>query len=104
MLFFIKVSVNQKELTTEKLWEVWEKEAKFAKKAIERKKIMNAYKVAGSRQVILIYDADSHDEIDRVFMAGLPLSDYAVIDEILPIRSYLDFAEDVTNRWKKPNQ
>ncbi len=100
MLFFVKVSVQQKDLTLEELWDIWEKEAQVARQAIEQKKIVDAYKVSGSRQVLLILDAASHDEIDRIFMAGLPLSNYVVIDEILPIRPYLDFAEDVANRWK----
>lgn len=100
MKFFLKVSVDQKNLSTEELWELWEKEAKVAKAAIDRNKIVNAFKVTGINQVILIYDADSHDEIDRVFTAGLPLSEYITIEEILPIRNYLDFAEDLKRRWK----
>lgn len=100
MLFFIRASVQQKELTNEELWELWEKEVAVGSKAIEAGVIVGAYKVAGRKEVILIYDAKSHDELDQVFTAQLPLAEYLVIEEMTPVRSYLDFGEDVKKRWK----
>ncbi|WP_216637999.1 muconolactone Delta-isomerase family protein [Bacillus sp. FJAT-29814] len=100
MLFLIKAAVIQKDLSMDELWEKWEAEAKLCLKAVERKKIVGAYKISGQRKVVLIYDASSHDELDRTFMAGLPLSEYVEIEEMLPIRPYADFAIDVGNRWK----
>lgn len=100
MLFFIRASVDQKELSNEELWALWEKESVVAKKAMEANKIVSAYKIPGRKEVILIYRADSHDELDRVFTAQLPLANYLTIIEMTPIRSYLDFAEDVQKRWR----
>jgi hypothetical protein len=45
-------------------------------------------------------NAESHDQIDRIIMAGLPMLHYLVIDEITPVSGYADFAKDVINRWK----
>lgn len=100
MLFLIKASVTQKDLSLDELWEKWEAEAKVCLKAIERNKIVDAYKISGQKKVVLIYDAASHDELDRTFMAGLPLSEYVEIEEMLPIRPYEEFAIDVQKRWK----
>ncbi|PIC83009.1 muconolactone Delta-isomerase family protein [Sporosarcina sp. P1] len=72
----------------------------MGRKALEAGKLVGAYKVAGKKEVILIYDADSHDELDRVFTAQLPLADYITIEEMTPIRPYLDFGEDVKKRLK----
>lgn len=101
MLFFIRVTVHQKELSKEQLWTLWEKEISIAKKAMEHGIIISAYKIAGSMEVILIYKANSHDELDRLFTAQLPLADYITVNEMTPIRPYLDFAEEVINRWGK---
>ncbi|SFQ72844.1 methenyltetrahydrofolate cyclohydrolase /5,10-methylenetetrahydrofolate dehydrogenase (NADP+) [Psychrobacillus psychrotolerans] len=101
MLFLIRATVHQQNLSNEELWTLWENEITIAKKAMESGKIISAYKVAGSKEVVLIYQADSHDELDRVFTAQLPLADYLTINEMTPIRPYLDFAEDVINRWGK---
>ncbi|WP_396954540.1 muconolactone Delta-isomerase family protein [Neobacillus sp.] len=100
ILFLIKASVTQKDLSLDELWEKWEAEAKICLKAIERKKIVGAYKISGQRKVVLIYDASSHADLDQTFMSGLPLSEYVEIEEMLPIRPYQDFAIDVQNRWK----
>ncbi|WLR57338.1 muconolactone Delta-isomerase family protein [Mesobacillus subterraneus] len=100
MLFFIKVAVNQKNNSPDQLWDIWEEEAEVTLKALERKKIVSAYKIAGQKKVVLIYDASSHDELDKVFMAGLPLSEFIEIEEMLPIRPYEDFAKDIQKRWK----
>lgn len=104
MLFLIRATVHQQNLTNEELWTLWQKEIIIAKKAMENGKIVSAYKVAGSKEVVLIYQADSHDELDRVFTAQLPLADYLTIDEMTPIRPYLDFAEDVINRWGRKSK
>lgn len=100
MLFYVRVSVQQKELSNEDLWSLWEKEVAVGKNAMEAGKIIDAYKVAGRKEVILIYNADSHDELDQVFTAQLPLADYITVEEMTPIRPYLDFGEDVKKRWK----
>ena len=40
---------------------------------------------------------DSHDEMD---MAGLPMAHALEWEELLPVREYFDFADDVERRWK----
>lgn len=33
-------------------------------------------------------------------MAGLPMAHYLEIEEVLPVREYERFADDVKRRWK----
>ena len=44
--------------------------------------------------------SDSHDEMDRVLMPGLPMAHNLEFEEILPVREYDKFAEDIKRRWK----
>ncbi len=99
MLYFAKVRVDPKDMSIDELWDIWEKEADAAISAKEAGKIVALYKVAGQRRVLAILDVDSHDEMDRIMMAGLPMAHYLEWEEILPIRKYEDFAEDVKRRW-----
>ena len=62
--------------------------------------VKGLYKVAGQRRVIAILDVPDHEILDRVFMAGLPMADYLVFNEISPIREYTAFAEDIKARWQ----
>jgi len=39
-------------------------------------------------------------ELDRIVMAGLPLA-HMLNFEIVPIREYSDFADDVRKRWQQ---
>jgi len=100
MLFFVKVRVDPKEMSLDDLWEIWEKEAQAALGAKAAGKLKAAYKVSGQRRVLAIVDADSHDELDRIFMAILPMARYLEIEEVLPVRDYESFADDVKRRWK----
>jgi muconolactone D-isomerase len=50
--------------------------------------------------VIGIIDAVSHDELDQIFMAVLPIAHNLEFEEILPIREYESFASDVKRRWQ----
>ena len=38
--------------------------------------------------------------LDRIIMAALPMAHYLEFEEILPIREYEGFAEDVRRRWQ----
>ncbi len=100
MLVFFKVRVDPKEMSLDQLWDIWEKEADAAQGAIAAGKIVALYKVAGQRRVIGIVDVESHDELDRIFMAGLPLAHHLEFEEILPVREYGSFADDVRRRWR----
>jgi muconolactone D-isomerase len=66
---------------------------------MEAGKNVSAYKVSGQRRVIGIVDVESHDELDQILMAGLPIAHYVEI-EALPVREYTAFASDVRQRWE----
>jgi muconolactone D-isomerase len=100
MLFFFNVRVDPKGMSLEELWDIWEKEAEAAMGAKEAGKVVALYKVSGQRRVIGILDVESHDELDQILMAALPMAHYLEFEEILPVRAYEDFASDVKRRWK----
>jgi muconolactone D-isomerase len=100
MLFFFSVRVEHSDLSFDELWDEWEREVDAAQGAVDAGKIKVLYKVSGQRRVIGILDADSHDELDRIFMAALPIAHRLEFEEIVPVRDYADFAEDVRKRWK----
>jgi len=62
--------------------------------------IVALYKVVGQRRVLNIVVAQSHEEIDRPLMAALLLAPYEELEEILPLRAYEHFADDVKRRWQ----
>ena len=100
MLFFVKVRVEPKEMSLQDLWNAWEKEAEAAMGAKAAGKAVALYKVCGQRRVVAILNVESHDELDRIIMAGLPMAHSLEIEEILPVREYERFAQDVKGRWK----
>ena len=100
MLYYFKVRVNPKEWSSDELWNRWEKQAEAALAAKASGKMVALYKVVGQKLVIGVIDAESHDELDQLFMAGLPISYNLEWEEILPVREYESFASDVKRRWK----
>ncbi|MET0190557.1 MAG: muconolactone Delta-isomerase family protein [Pseudonocardia sediminis] len=100
MLFFFSVRVDHTGVTVDELWDEWEKEVDAAQGAVSAGKIKNLYKVSGQRRVIGVIDADSHDELDKIFMAALPMAHMLEFEEIVPIRDYASFGEDVRSRWQ----
>lgn len=100
MLVYVDFRVNPKDMTLDEMWDAWEEETKAALGAMEAGKLVAAYKVSGQRRVLGILDVESHDELDGILMAGLPMAHNLEIAEILPVRQYSDFAEDVRNRWQ----
>jgi muconolactone delta-isomerase len=99
MLVFVDFRINPKEWSLDELWDNLEKETEAALQAVEAGKIVNIYKVSGQRRVLAVLDVESHDELDRIIMAGLPIAHNLEIAEILPVREYADFAGDVHQRW-----
>jgi muconolactone D-isomerase len=87
-------------MSLDELWTLWEKEAEAAEPAMDAGKL-TGFKVVGQRRVIGIIDAESHDELDRIFMAGLPMAHVLEFEEVLPVRRYTDFAEDIRKRWQQ---
>jgi muconolactone D-isomerase len=100
MLYYFKVRVEPKDGSIDEMWYWWDKEADAALAAKAAGKMVALYKVAGQRLVIGIMDAESHDELDQIFMAILPIAHNLEIQEILPVRAYESFASDVKRRWK----
>jgi muconolactone D-isomerase len=100
VLYFFKVRVVHDQMSADELWDLWEKEAHAAKGGMEAGVIKAAYKVVGQRRVVGILDLNSHDEMDRILMAGLPMAHVLEWEELLPVRDYSDFADDVQRRWK----
>ena len=100
MLYFVKARIDPKGMSLDELWNLWEKEAEGAKGVRAAGKVVALYKVAGQRRVIAILNMDSHDEMDQVLMAGLPMAAYLEFEEILPVREYESFADDLKRRWK----
>jgi muconolactone D-isomerase len=101
MLFFFSVRVEHKGVSFEQLWDEWEKEVDAAQGAISVGKIKEIYKVSGQRRVVGVLDVDSHEELDRIVMAGLPRAHMLEIEELVPVREYPEFADDVRKRWQQ---
>jgi hypothetical protein len=49
--------------------------------------------------VIGILDIESTDELDQIIMAGLPRAEYLTFEQVLTVREYASFAEDIRQRW-----
>ena len=46
----------------------------------------------------------STDELDQIIMGNLPMAHYLEMEEVLPVRDYPAFAEDVRQRWGEQPQ
>lgn len=101
MLVFVDFRVDPKDMSLDELWEAWDAEADAALGAMEAGKVVGLYKVSGQRRVLGILDVESHDELDRILMAGLPMAHNLTMAEVLPVREYTAFAEDVKRRWQQ---
>jgi muconolactone delta-isomerase len=98
MLFFLRVDVRQPEgMPLKQFYEIWSREAEAALAAVKAGKVKALYKVSGRRVVLAILEADDHDQLDRM-LASLPIVRElggSVALELLPIRAYESFAEDL---------
>ena len=99
VLVFVDFRVNPKDWSFDELWDEWEKETEAALGAVEAGKIVAIYKVSGQRRVLAVLDVESPDKLDQIIMGGLPIAHNLEIAEIVPVREYADFAEDVRQRW-----
>jgi len=95
----MKVDPERKLSSPDKLWEVWEEETKAALGALEVGKLVALYKVSGQRRVLAVSDVESTDELDQITMACLPMAHYLGFEQVLSVREYTAFAEDIRNRW-----
>jgi muconolactone D-isomerase len=44
-------------------------------------------------------DVNSHDDLDRMLMALMPLSANLIVEELSPVLEYTSFAEDLRRKW-----
>lgn len=100
MQFLCDFRVRHEGMTLDELWDRWEQEADAALPAI-RAGALQAWKVVGQRRVVAVVEAASHDELDRLIMAGLPMAHVLELAEVAPLRPYEAFAADVKARWKE---
>lgn len=90
MLFYIQMRWNiEGRLPLDDMWELQVEEAAKAGAAVT-----NMYKVAAQRRVIAIGEFASADELDRTFMARLPLREYLELEAVWPLRKFTDFIAD----------
>jgi muconolactone delta-isomerase len=101
VLVFVHIRVDPKDMPLDELWDIWEEEAKATLEAMEAGKVVSLYKICGQRRFLMIFDAESYDELDRVLMAGLPMARYMEIEEVAPVREYEAFASDIMQRWEQ---
>ena len=47
----------------------------------------------------MIVDVPNHDFFDKLGMGMMPMRNIFEVEEILPLREYEAFAEDVKRRW-----
>jgi muconolactone delta-isomerase len=100
MLFHVSFRVEHTRLDRDEFWDEWERETQAALAAIQAGVIKSLYKVAGQRRVIGIVEVESHDQLDQIVMGALPMSHHLTLEEVLPVREYSAFAEDVGRRWQ----
>ena len=82
------------------MWDLWEQEAEEALGAKEKGIMVCVYKAVGQRSVVMIVDVPDHDFFDKLAMGMMPMRRIFEVEEILPLREYEAFAEDVRKRWK----
>jgi muconolactone D-isomerase len=51
--------------------------------------------------VLAILNVKYHDELDQIWMAALPMAHHLKLKEVLPVREYEAFADDVRRRWQE---
>ena len=99
MLFFADISVDDRGLDLNQLFDLWEKEAEAALHAKAGGLIKSIYKVVGQRRVFAIVDAPNHDMIDDIVMAKLPMAHHLKVNSVVPIRKYENFAHSLKKRF-----
>lgn len=100
MLFLLKVYIDKPAQTSNKeFYSVWLKESQAALEAVKGGAIKGIWKAAGQPIVIAIMDLPNHDVLDQA-IHQLPIwklgySHVAKDIEIIPIRPYENWAEDL---------
>ncbi|MEA2359734.1 MAG: hypothetical protein QOI62_2994 [Solirubrobacteraceae bacterium] len=96
MLYLVRFDVHQPEsMPTERLWEIWNEEAKAALGAKAAGAIVDLWKVAGQRTVFALCDFPDHRSLDEA-LSGLPIVGElrgGVHTQAFPVYPYENFAE-----------
>ena len=50
--------------------------------------------------MIGLLDVESTDELKQIIMAAPPMAEYLTFEQVLPVRQYASFAEDIRRRWE----
>jgi muconolactone D-isomerase len=99
MLFLSIIRIDAPHLQPEELWDLWTDGSDIAEKSGGDEGAVKAiYKVAGQRKVVVINEVGDHDDLDRIMMTA-HLSQYMTIEEMLPLREYSSFANDLRSSW-----
>ncbi|QMS86172.1 hypothetical protein HUN01_00645 (plasmid) [Nostoc edaphicum CCNP1411] len=103
MLFYVQMRWNiEGRLSEDELWNLEAEEADFnaQKETKDSGLVVGLYKVAAQRRVIGIVNVDSIEELDRTAMGRLPMREYLEFEQVLPLRAYEGFIEDVKAHYK----
>lgn len=101
MLFLLDFNIEYPASMSQKeLFAIWAREADAALAAKAEGAVVGLWKCAGQRRVLAIIDADNHDTLDRVLMDLPIMSEHGqhVKLDVVPLRRYEDFADDVRER------
>ena len=100
MLFLSIIRIDAPHLSIDELWDVWSDGSEIAEKSAGPSGAVKAiYKVAGERKVVVINEVDNHDDLDRIMMTA-HLSQFMTIEQLLPLREYSSFANDLRSSWE----
>ena len=98
MLYFARFELTQPGgMSTEQFLTHWYEEAQVAAQVQATGVVKGLWKVIGQRVALAVLDLPDHDTVDRALM-GLPIfrsMGGGVKVEVLPLRAYEAFAEDL---------
>ncbi|MFJ9351617.1 muconolactone Delta-isomerase [Streptomyces sp. NPDC101237] len=99
MLFYVQMRWNiEGRLSFD---EMWDYQVREQEEVAGKVNVVHMYKVAGQRRVIALLEAESADELDRIFMATLPLREYLDIEIIWALREFSSFVEDCKRNFRE---
>jgi len=99
MLYMLDINVEDRGLSLDALFDVWEQEADAALSAKEAGLIQYIFKTVGQRRVFVVVNVDSHDVLDDILTAKLPLAHHLRINDVVPIRAYENFVASLKKRF-----
>jgi muconolactone delta-isomerase len=100
MLFMLRAYIDKPDnLSNKEFYSVWLQESEAAMDAVKAGAIKGIWKVAGRPEVIAVLDVPSADDLDHA-IHSLPIwklgySHFARDPEIIPLRPYVYWAEDL---------